>query len=285
MKSFTQTVASQHPILLTLIGILVPILFMTGCAGATQLLYESTSAPVHVDGNLEEWEGSLKAVESGKLSIGIRKHDQFFYIAVETTDANLMRQIMASGLTVWFNPTADKTKHLGIRFPIGMMTSVGARREPGQARQPGVPGAGGTLFSELEIVNESGEARRVPVDGVAGIAVRARAELGAFRYELQIPIASSESFDYGLDISTMGTFGLGLETGAIGPAAGGAGGGAAVAGRGGGRGGRGGGRGGRRGGRGGGSRGGGQRGGGGGAGSGGFEPLQFWSVVSVAETP
>jgi uncharacterized membrane protein YgcG len=239
---------------------------------------ERTSSPLFIDGELNEWTGSLTPVKNNPIRMGVRHDDQFVYVSFQTIDETLLSQIMMGGLTVWFNSEGDKTREMGIRYPLGRTSIAPIRVDPQNPQS--TPDRQNRLLSELEIVDSIGKAMRRPVDGIPGISAKAYLEFGSFSYELQIPIHTSEAMNIAIDPGSDGVFGLGFETGAIDvsqiPGARQGTGGAAVSGgRSGGRGGRGG----RSGGRGG--RGGGSAGARGSGGFGGLDPVEFWSQVSL----
>ncbi len=250
-------------------------LVLAGCAGVSVIQSERAPSPLFIDGELNDWTGSLMPVENNPIRMGVRHDDQFVYVSFQTIDETVLRQIMMGGLTVWFNSDGAKTREMGIRYPLGRSAMAPIRIDP--QNPPSRAEQQPRLLHELEIVDKDGKGTRHSVDGVPGISARAYLEFGLFSYELQIPIYTTEAMNIAIDPGSDGVFGLGFETGAIDvnqiAGARQATGGAAV---GGGRGGRRGGRGGR------GSRRGGGIGARGGGGYGGLDPVEFWSRISLA---
>lgn len=226
----------------------------------------------------------MQQLGESPVRVGVKHDDDFVYVSIHSIDETFLRQVMMGGLTVWFNSNGDKTKDLGINFPIGRSSMSPIQIDPQD--QASDSDQAPRMLQELEVVDGDGNGIRYPIDGVPGISLKAFLEFGAFSYELKIPLETSAGMAHAINPGSDGVFGIGLLTGEIDTSqlAGGrqGTGGAGVRG-GGGRGGGGRGGGGRGGGgRGGGGRGGGgQRGGGGSGGSGGLDPAAIWTQVSL----
>ena len=247
---------------------------LAGCTSTLMIQSEVASTPVTIDGDLGEWSMSMQQMDDNPLRVGVKHDDDFVYLSIQSIDETFLRQVMLGGMTIWFNSGGDKTKDLGITFPIGRTSMSPIRVDPDNA--PSSTDQTPRLLRELEVVGSDGKGVRYPVEGVPGLSLKAFLEFGSFSYELKIPIETSAGFQVAVNPGANGVFGFGLETGEIdmGQLAG-ARGDTSGAAMGGGRGGR---SSGGRGGRGGGGRGGGGRGGGG---VGGLEPVEIWVQVSL----
>ncbi|MCH8961770.1 MAG: hypothetical protein IH820_10745 [Bacteroidetes bacterium] len=257
----------------TLTLLLLAAMLVGGCGSTTALQSASPDREITVDGSTEDWQGALTPIEKKNLSLGVLNDGEFLYLALVTSDRQLINQMMIRGLTVWFDAEGGKGKTFGIRFPLGLMAS-GAQFSPREMQQN--PDARRELFeaslAELDILQSEDKSIRFPRQAVPRLHVMAKMNAGTLVYELQIPLRTGETHASAIDAEPGDVIGLGLETPEI----------DREAMRQGGRGGGGG-----RGGRGGGGRGGvGGRGGGGRGGRGAPqqqpESLKLWTTVELA---
>lgn len=105
--------------MLFLAGFLFILLATLQC---TNTIRNVTSAyqeqAVKVDASLEEWGDRLTFDPKSKLFYGVRHDTENLYLALRTRDPVVQRKIMAFGLTVWIDTSAQRVKDLGIRYPV-----------------------------------------------------------------------------------------------------------------------------------------------------------------------
>jgi hypothetical protein len=272
---------------------LVPsfLCLMAGCK-TLELASRWKNKDVVIDGKNTEWKDSLYALDEHETSMGLLNDEHFLYIGLITINRDYQRQIMRSGLTVWFDRNGGEDKKFGIHYPLGL---GGAGSEQGRRENTGDVGGSGDaggeqpagsqmdnprpLADELEVYGPGeGEHHRMTTAETGGIDVRVGITNGVLVYELKIPLSDTGPTAFAIGTKPGMQIGVGVESsngrGAAsqGNSEGGEGrGGGMGGGRGGGMGGRGG--------------GGGRRGGGGGGGSragGQTEPLQIWAKVQLA---
>ena len=268
----------------TLALLLLVAMMASGCGGTQALQSEPVEHPIVVDGDTGDWQGALTPIEKKNLSLGVLNDGEYLYLALVSSNRQLISQMMMRGLTVWFDAEGGKEKTLGIRFPLGLMAS-GASFSPREMQDNRNPDARREQFeaslTELDILQSEDESVRFPRQVIPGLDVMATLNAGTLVYELQIPISSGEEHAFAIDAAPGDVIGVGLETPEIDREAMRQ----QFGGRGGGRGGASG--------RGGGGGFGGRRGGGGG--QGGFggrgggppqqpESLKLWTTVSLATT-
>jgi len=268
--------------------------FLCLIAGCKTLEFASRwkNKDVVIDGKNTEWKDSLYALDEHETSMGLLNDDHFLYIGLITVNRDYQRQIMRSGLTVWFDRNGGEGKKFGIHYPLG---PGGPGSQQGRKENTGDEGSSGEaggdrpaesqmdnprpLVDELEVYGPGdGEHHRMTTAETGGIDVRVGITNGVLVYELKVPLADNGSTAFAIGTKPGMQIGVGVESsngrGAAsqGNSEGGEGrGGGMGGGRGGGMGGRGGGGGRRGGGSGGGSRAGGQT-----------EPLQIWAKVQLA---
>jgi hypothetical protein len=260
---------------------ILALLLLTGCSSTKSLTSERATAPPVINGDLEDWAGSLQRYEDGNILGGVRNDGERLYLAVSTSDPATARRAILTGLEIWVDPVGGKNESIGIRFPIGVINHNRANRDatplPGGRSDPAMMEMMfGAQMNEMEILAENSEPRRVNVRSMEDVKASSRYEFGTLSMELAIPLDAGSSFGLGLSPGAA-TIGLGIKSTQLGGGPGGREGQAGgVRGGGGGRGGRGGGG---RGGRGGGGRGG---QGAGGQGGGQPDPLDLWIQLSLA---
>lgn len=252
---------------------------------------------VRIDGDNGDWPGPLVPVEENHPLLTAAVNDgQSLYLVLSTSDATVRRQILHQGLIVWFDPSGGEKKHLGLKYPVGIIpedapSNGGYRRGGGggYGRPRGDSGSGDTTQSStssdldvtdrLEVYGPQKDDVHSYVTAMApGIEVKVGQVEGYLVYELKVPLAKTADAPYAIEAKPGAVIGFGVETPKIqqqSHEAGRGGGGFGGFGGGGGMGGRGG-----RGGHGG---GGGGRGGGGDRGQAEqTKPLKSWASIQLA---
>jgi hypothetical protein len=186
------------------LGIALP-LPSSGCGGGNSLQSGWVDHDVTVDGDLQEWQGHLTLVEDADVDLGVLNDDEYLYVSLVTASREAQRQIQMRGLIVWLDPTGEKEKTFGIRYPLGLQTAdLGNLDMPGM-RERGEPSAedrqrAQELFEEtldeLEILHGEDQRRRLDTAEAAGIEVRVRPSAASLSYELRIPLRSQEGSKY-----------------------------------------------------------------------------------------
>lgn len=186
---------------------------LSACGGTTALQSESPDREISVDGDAGDWQGALTSIEKENLSLGVLNDGAYLYLALVSSDRQLVNQMMIRGFTVWFDAAGGKEKTLGLRFPLGLMAS-GAQVSPREMQQN--PDARRELFeaslTEMEILESEDKSRRFPRHAVQGIEVMAKIDAGTLVYELQIPLRAGEGHTFAIDAAPGDVIGVGLET-------------------------------------------------------------------------
>jgi hypothetical protein len=285
------------------LGVILPTVLIIGC-GDREIVSRWYDRPITIDGidAGNEWDNARNYFDDKKVTLGVVNGADTVYVRVSTTDLMMQRQILMSGLTVWFDEHSGRNKKIGVHFPVGVrggesqMPGIDVQGEgaslPGRNLPPGVEDVQAQIQKLIDASQMTveligpGQNDRTTESIVDvrryGIQCKLGYAKGSLVYELQIPLMREESCPCGISLKRAGAFGLGLETGQTNSSnmrqqSQGMG-------RGGDAGGYGGLRGGGMGGFGGGTRGGGRSGGGQGAGTGYgssnmTEPLEFWLKI------
>lgn len=135
--------------------LLITVLFCgTGLlASCTRTVISSDwdAGKIKVDGSQQDWQGNLRFVKSGEIGLGIANNADTLYYCAVTANQQIMREIVARGLTIWLDPNGGKAKTFGIRYPIGLNPSTERRTGTYRSfrRQRGIPDLGEILKQEV----------------------------------------------------------------------------------------------------------------------------------------
>jgi len=197
------------PLLFLAVGIL------TGCGSTAALQSNAPSAPITIDGDVRDWQGVLAPVKDKHVSMGVLNDGRNLYVALATSDRQLITQITMRGLEVWFDPAGKKAKTLGLRFPLGAMGS-GARFDPRQTGSAPGPDLIQQRFeaslNQMEILDSEGTGIRHTVSELRGVQMKASLNAGTLMYELEIPLAGNQEVSARIDAEPGEVIGVGVET-------------------------------------------------------------------------
>jgi len=204
------------PILFTVLVFLIPPLLLVGC-GEPKLESHWVDREIIVDGDHIEWEGAVKFVEEANATIGIMNDDTHLYLCLASTDLNIRRQVMGSGLTLWFDGADGEQKASGIKFPLGarelgmpMGSQIGS---PDERPDPdAIMARFEASEPELEIISADGIHMRMFVAQAAGIEVDIALTKGALVYEAKIPLSAVGGAAVAIGADPGSEIRVGLET-------------------------------------------------------------------------
>ena len=195
------------------------IFSINGCSSTQQLTSKWSESTVRMDGGLGDWADSTVFVEKDGIRYGVANDGEFLYLCLISSKANLGRQIMFRGMTIWFDPNGGDKKTIGIRFPIGG-TGMG-RPEMGQQQPDQDPEQKGNRLEEMErqSLNEfeylgPGENDRLRVSRLQGqgLEMHMTATPERFLYKLKIPLQYSSQHPYAVETHAGAKIGIGIET-------------------------------------------------------------------------
>jgi hypothetical protein len=197
------------------------LLLLPGC-GSTELASHWRDADVAIDGINTEWNENTVYVEDPGVVVGVSNDDDFVYLCMMTSNREVQRQVILSGLIVWLDAENDKNKDFGIRFPLGMREAGVPPPDTSSDRtgKPDVPDLK-KLFEEhvssndeFEIIGPAGMGvRRVHASEAQGVEVKAGFSRGALVYELKVPLGRRDADrHYAVDSRPGATIGVGLES-------------------------------------------------------------------------
>jgi hypothetical protein len=168
------------------------------------------SASLTVDGSTADWP-ALQRVDNGPM-VGVANDHDAVYLAVASNDPTI-RQQLATGLVVWFDPSERQTQTFGVRLE-------GLTAEPLPGATP-TAAVGDTLaaapapqaLDSFDLLGPGKSQRRlIEQTDAIGINLASGMEDRSVVYELKLPLAKSDATPYAIDAKPGATVLLGLET-------------------------------------------------------------------------
>lgn len=166
------------------------------------------------DADLADWSGGLTRIEDQNLSLAIRNDEDALYLVLQSEDRGVIGQILALGLTVWFDSEGGTDRTFGVQYPVGLMNSDAASSiDPEVARQD--PAQMEALLDRMrdEVIlfaADSDEARWA-VQDVLAIDAGFQYESDVFTYELKVPLQKTWT-EYAIGAPPGAVIGVGIET-------------------------------------------------------------------------
>jgi hypothetical protein len=182
--------------------------------GPKELVSSARDRDITVDGNADDWQGMLKFLEDANLSYGLANDAESMYIVLVVGDRETRRQIIMSGLYLWFDPDGGKGRHFGIRYPIGLqedrddMTPVMREHDPNKLAE-----SFDGLVKEMMIVGPHDETwRRAAVGTIDGVETAAAGDPNKLVLEFKVPVANDGQYGYGIGALPGAVIGMGVQT-------------------------------------------------------------------------
>jgi hypothetical protein len=172
-----------------------------------------------VDGKPDEWT-ALTPFESAHLALGVSNDAQSLQLAITSSDQARRRQLIATGVIVWLDPSGGKKRAVGVRFP-GELGGERGRPEPGGRRRFDKPRTSETPpepppltpLTWFELMGpRDDDRRRLERSAVTSIQIARDQREGVLVFELQLPLAKDAATGYGIGAEPGRVLGLGLET-------------------------------------------------------------------------
>jgi hypothetical protein len=97
--------------------LLLIVISFAGC-GDQEIKSKWRTNNITIDGNDSDWNGSLVFYDDINSLIGVQNDNDYLYLCLVTTDQQLERKALITGITLWFDNKGGGDKKFGIRFPI-----------------------------------------------------------------------------------------------------------------------------------------------------------------------
>jgi hypothetical protein len=140
---------------------------------------------VVIDGNADEWQGSMTFLEGPQMFFGARNDDANLALCFFARDPEVGLRAIARGLVLELH--VKGVEPLRLQFPIGLF-------------EAGRPPQGGSVESLLFLGSGSAGRRRIPVENTLGVLARVNADASSFTYEIEIPLARGETHPYAVGV-------------------------------------------------------------------------------------
>lgn len=194
----------------------VAALALPGC-GDVELRSHPLGDDVVVDGRYDDWKGRLEFVEQANMSVGAQNDDTHLYLIVVIGDREVQRNVMMSGMYLWFDAAGEKDRQFGVHFPLGVQGAAAMMRPPDAGASPDPEGLRAKVaqesLSEAELIAANGSARITRgLANLPGVDIRTRNDRGAMVYEYRVPLAAAVDSPYGIGTVPGGVIGVGLVT-------------------------------------------------------------------------
>ncbi|MFQ5637662.1 MAG: hypothetical protein ACE5IR_06665 [bacterium] len=207
----------KHTTQWTLISLFAVLAF--GCSSTLKMNSQwRDREEIAIDGLRDEWDRGVIFIEKDEVSIGFSNDPDYLYVMLSTTNPVVRRQMMAMGLSLWFDADGGKDKAFGITFPIGMMQLGFMAR--GRGQEPGtgsMPDNVERSLSEIEIILPGEEKRRMPVTEAVGLEVQIGGIPDKLVYEIKVPLRKDDSHPFAIAARAGKAIGVGFETGKFDP--------------------------------------------------------------------
>jgi hypothetical protein len=200
-----------------ILRVLSPIVLLLGAVagcGSEELQSLARDRDITIDGDIRDWQGALQFLEDADLSYGLVNDRQAMYIVLVVGDREVRRQIIMSGMYMWFDPTGEKNKRFGLRFPIGLQEDVTdmmpmmQQQDPSQFQEKFEASA-----KEMMVIGvHDSDWRRTGVRDVGGIEAAAIADENKLVLEFKVPVTNDGQYGYGIGAYAGSVIGLGIET-------------------------------------------------------------------------
>jgi hypothetical protein len=201
---------------------------VAGC-GTPEITARWKDREITIDGDYRDWEGALYHFEDAKVYAGVLQDETHLYLCLSSSDRMRIQQVVRGGLTVWFDPSGNRTRSFGLRFPVGGAPTTtgmppsdstgGPRWTPGGFRE----GSTGIDVKkvlaqltgadrEIEIRRDSSPPLRLFLAEAAGIDVQIGLVEDVLTCELKIPLRTQPEYPYAVHTAPLQALSIGLET-------------------------------------------------------------------------
>jgi hypothetical protein len=186
---------------------------MVGC-GSEELESMVRDREIVVDGDAADWQGALKFLEDGNLSYGLANDAQSMYIVFVIGDREVRRQIIMSGLYLWFDPSGEENRRFGLRFPIGLQEDIADMMPLLREQDPNkLSESFEETVKEMLVIGPHDQSwRRAAVGTIDGIETAAKADPNKLVLEFKLPVTNDGQYGYGIGALAGDVIGLGVET-------------------------------------------------------------------------
>ncbi len=213
--------------ILTII-IFTALMGSSGCGSkALEMSSKWCDREIIIDGKNLEWDGGITYIDDPNVAIGQFNDGEYLYLQLSSWDTEIVKHVMGSGITVWFDPEAGEEKIIGIHYPIGRGSKglpAGAELERSEMdKRPEMLSMMDSQMQRLEILaGEDKEPMSMPIAEAKelGIEVSIGFNKRTLVYEMKMPLVRDADHPFGIGANPLGLskeeerkiIGVGIET-------------------------------------------------------------------------
>lgn len=189
--------------LLNLFVIFFTIVLLSACSSSNVLQNKWPTEEIKIDGNYQDWRNNLTVLPDQKISFGFTNDDKYFYMCLITEDRMKVFQMTRAGFITWFIPEGGSENTFGIKYPLPIKN---ISREQMQSmgrdmfQQGGLDKVVNMVLekqNEIQIVNsDKYSLSLLPLENKDGIKAKLGYTDGKFVYELKVPLAVHDDYDF-----------------------------------------------------------------------------------------
>ena len=177
------------------------ILFFIGCSKT--IISHSVTQPICIDGLDSEWSLSKFTPIDDQSTYSIMNDDSTLFMIFKTSNRDYIRQIISSGLEIWFNPGGKKRSKLGFQY-LGVGKTLTARGFETRGERPEFrtdnPDERIRKLLQLPlaigVLNNDGPIDRIMPEDSSGVQIKSDYMNGVFTCEMRIPLYSNAHNPY-----------------------------------------------------------------------------------------
>lgn len=182
------------------------------------------NSEIKIDGNHNDWVGSLNYYEDEKVAIGVSNNNDFINFCLTTSDNEKIMRILRSGFTVWLDPESSDGETIGIQYPIKRFANPMMDRTRKELKDhdngddiiKNIINKFKIEQNEILILNKNKfPLNAYPLENEIGIEVKVDYIMHQFIYELKVPLANTNQSIVYIDALPNEIIKVGFESGEI----------------------------------------------------------------------
>jgi len=199
---------------------------IAGC-NTIKLNSKLSKGDVVIDGTDKEWEGVRSYMKDQNIVVGIQNDEKYLYLLLSPTTDEISRQVMARGLTIWFDSKCGKHEKFGVHYPLGLqkqdLAYLNLDRQTSKFR--GKPDENVDMNKLFEVFSESESLNEIEITGpeeydyykgnvndVKGIEAKITKSNNSIVYELKVPLDKDSEHPYGICTEPEKSITIGFKT-------------------------------------------------------------------------
>jgi hypothetical protein len=203
---------------------LLNLILLSGCGNTIELASRWRTKDQSADSTLKTGGWALTAIKDVPVLVGFSNDDTCLYVHIIAQNREMARNIVFSGMTLWFDPEGGDAERFGIHYPLGMHGFRDSFKPGDQESQGSNDGAGQfddnrdrmlkSSLAEVEILGPGKHDREnCPIIQLKGMSINIRDEDQRFIYELMVPLKNDNAHPYAIGVTGKKNVGITIKTG------------------------------------------------------------------------